>query len=135
VIKRRIIVGASGARSRPRRRSHASVDVLLHKSCDVLPVIGCGYAVGLQGECHFASHVMVGVGTSSAKPMRSPRVCSRMLVRRASRAVMRRLGLSFVRYFDHPNVPDPGNQRARTSSINSTSPGVSPAPSINSVAR
>ena len=29
-----------------------------------------------------------------------------MLVRRASRAVMRRLGLSFVRYFDHPNVPD-----------------------------
>jgi hypothetical protein len=66
VIKRLILVGASGARSRPLRRSYASVDVLLHKSCDVLPAIGCGYAVGLQGECHFASYAMVGVGASSA---------------------------------------------------------------------
>ena len=51
-----------------------------------------------------------------------------------SQAVMRRLGLRFVRYFDHPNIPD-GQSTRPTSSINSTSPGLSPGPSINSLAR
>ena len=51
-----------------------------------------------------------------------------------SQAVMRRLGLSFVHTSTIPISPT-GNQRARTSSINSASPGLSPGPSINSLAR
>ena len=48
-----------------------------------------------------------------------------------SQAVMRRLGLSFVRYFDHPNIPDGQSTRPHVL-YQLDLAGLSPGPSTNS---
>jgi RimJ/RimL family protein N-acetyltransferase len=51
-----------------------------------------------------------------------------------SQAVMRRLGLRFVRYFDHPNIPDGQSTRPHVLyQLDLAAP--EPGPSINSLAR